>query len=57
MTFYLEVYMVEVEKVKNEWVNGIISAREAGRQLGISHTGFKKWVMRDMRENTSAKNI
>lgn len=36
------------EEVKTEWMNGIISAREAGRQLGVSHTGFKKWVIKDM---------
>lgn len=45
------------EEVKNEWIKGIISAREAGRLLGISHTGFKKWVMRDMEDNTSAKIV
>ena len=45
------------EEVKKEWMNGIISAREAGRQLGISHTGFKKWVMRDMVDGTSAKIV
>lgn len=45
------------EKVKAEWMDGIISAREAGRQLGISHTGFKKWVLRDTEDNASAKTI
>jgi len=35
------------EKVKSEWLKGSISAREAGRQLGISHSGFKKWVTKD----------
>ena len=43
------------EEVKNKWINGTISARETGRQLGISHTGFKKWVMRDMVDGASAK--
>lgn len=43
------------EEIKNEWMKGTISAREAGRQLGVSHTGFKKWVMRDMAVNTSDK--
>ena len=43
------------EKIKYEWMNGIISAREAGRLLGISHTGFKKWIARDMGDDTSAK--
>ena len=43
------------EEVKDKWINGIISAREAGRLLGISHTGFKKWVIRDMESNSSSK--
>lgn len=41
------------EKVKNEWMNGSISAREAGRQLGISHTCFKKWVIRDIGDDNN----
>lgn len=41
------------EKVKNDWIQGIISAREAGRLLGVSHTGFKKWILRDMENGTS----
>lgn len=45
------------EEVKNEWIKGIISAREAGWQLGVSHTGFKKWVMRDMVDGTSTKMV
>lgn len=43
------------EEVKAMWINGSISAREAGRLLGISHTGFKKWVMRDMGDSASVK--
>ena len=43
---------VNYEEIKADWMKGIISAREAGRQLGISHTGFKKWVMRDL-DNSS----
>lgn len=45
------------EEVKAEWMDGIISAREAGRQLGISHTGFKKWVLRDMEDTAPSKAI
>lgn len=45
------------EEVKNDWLKGLISAREAGRILGISHTGFKKWVMRDAVDGTSAKIV
>lgn len=45
------------EEVKAEWMDGAISAREAGRQLGISHTGFKKWVMRDMDEDASSGTV
>ncbi len=37
--------------VKTQWERGDISAREAGRILGISHTGFKKWVLRDLESN------
>lgn len=44
------------EEVKIAWLRGDISAREAGRRLGISHTGFKKWVMRDLGEERSAQN-
>lgn len=32
------------EKVKDAWKQGEISAREAGRRLGISHTAFQKWM-------------
>ena len=39
------------EEVKSAWMNGEISARQTSRLLGISHTGFKKWVTRDMKDN------
>lgn len=45
------------EEIKSEWKNGIISAREAGRRLGISHTGFRKWVLRYMADNGSAEIV
>jgi len=45
------------EEVKREWINGFISSREAGRKLGISHTGFIKWVLRDTDKSTSDNNI
>lgn len=45
------------EEIKSEWKNGIISAREAGRRLGISHTGFRKWELRDMADNSSAEIV
>jgi DNA invertase Pin-like site-specific DNA recombinase len=32
------------EKVYNEWANDGISAREAGRRLGVSHVTFLTWV-------------
>ena len=35
------------DEVKTEWLRGNISAREAGRRLGISHTGFRKWLEKD----------
>lgn len=35
------------EEVKTEWLSGNISAREAGRRLGISHTGFRKWMTKE----------
>lgn len=45
-------------EVKNEWQNGCISAREAARRLGISHTGFQKWVRKDMdAKDVVAKDI
>lgn len=40
-------------EVKEAWQNGMISAREAGRRLGVSHTGFKKWVLRDQEETNA----
>ena len=32
------------EKVKLDWSRGTISAREAARLLGVSHTTFRNWV-------------
>jgi DNA invertase Pin-like site-specific DNA recombinase len=32
------------EEVYNEWANDGISAREAGRRLGVSHVTFLTWV-------------
>lgn len=32
------------EKVKLDWSRGAISAREAARLLGVSHTTFRNWV-------------
>ena len=32
------------EKVKLDWSHGVISAREAARLLGVSHTTFRNWV-------------
>lgn len=37
-------------EVKREWQCGNISIREAGRRLGISHTGFKNWILQDQKE-------
>ena len=31
-------------EIKEMWENGIISAREAGRRLGITHKTFLQWV-------------
>lgn len=39
------------DEVKLEWLCGNISAREAGRRLGISHTCFRKWLAKDEAEN------
>ena len=41
------------EEIKKDWLSGKISTREAGRLLGISHTGFKNWIKRDMGSDTA----
>jgi len=33
------------EEVRSAWSSGTISAREAARLLGISHTSFRRWMM------------
>lgn len=37
----------DYDHVKNLWQQNIISAREAGRQLGITHKTFLRWVNSD----------
>lgn len=37
----------DYDQVKNLWQQNIISAREAGRQLGITHKTFLRWVNSD----------
>ena len=32
------------EELKKQWENGKISLREGGRQLGVTHKTFQKWV-------------
>lgn len=32
------------EQLKKQWENGEISLREGGRQLGVTHKTFQKWV-------------
>ena len=32
------------EELKKKWENGQISLREGGRQLGVTHKTFQKWV-------------
>ena len=34
----------EFNDVYNRWINKEISAREAGRILGVAHKTFLKWV-------------
>ena len=34
----------EFDKVYSQWLNGKISAREAGRRLKVSHNTFLKWT-------------
>ena len=34
----------EYEEVKQQWANGMLSARSAAEKLGISHKLFLKWV-------------
>lgn len=35
----------EFEELKEKWLNGNISARQAAKKLGINHTTFQKWSM------------
>ena len=35
------------ESVKEKWLNGLISARNAAELLGISHKTFLKWAKTD----------
>ena len=37
----------EYEKLREEWKNGRISARDAAKQMGISHTTFYNWCKID----------
>ena len=32
------------EELKKQWESGQISLREGGRQLGVTHKTFQKWV-------------
>lgn len=41
------------DKVKNVWCEGTISAREAARQLGVTHRTFIKWVTESQIEDKS----
>lgn len=36
--------------VYENWANGVLSAREAGRRLGVSHHTFLKWVRQSEHE-------
>ena len=38
----------EYESVRNSWQNGMLSAREAARRIGVSHTTFLRWVKADV---------
>ncbi len=44
----------QFETVRLQWVEGQISAREAGRRLGISHSTFCRWS-RDYSKNNKQK--
>ena len=35
------------ETVRTSWQKGVLSAREAARRIGISHTTFLRWVKSD----------
>ena len=37
----------EYESVRNSWQNGMLSAREAARRIGVSHTTFLRGVKAD----------
>ncbi len=41
------------EKVKKQWENGIISARCASKQLGVTHKTFLKWVEKSNSEKST----
>jgi len=36
-------------ELREKWLNGKISSREAGRQLNISHTAFLSWIDEETR--------
>lgn len=38
----------EYESVRNSRQNGMLSAREASRRIGVSHTTFLRWVKTDV---------
>lgn len=40
------------EEVKGAWIRGEISGRSAAKQLGVSHTGFQKWMKAEHAERT-----
>ena len=38
------------EEVKGAWIRGEVSGRSAAKKLGVSHTGFQKWMKAEYAE-------
>lgn len=45
------------EELKKQWENGQISLREGGRQLGVTHKTFQKWVTEENIDNRQKGGI
>ena len=45
------------EELKKQWENGQISLREGGRQLGVTHKTFQKWVREENINNRQRGGI
>ena len=45
------------EELKKQWENGQISLREGGRQLGVAHKTFQKWVTEENIDNRQRGGI